>query len=82
MRRYHPKMDIDIAPGNLPFRFAGNNYRIVRTGIKNDVAFAEVFPRDATLEAELMRRIQRDKALSVYYAHNYVCFPDQYEPSR
>lgn len=71
-------MDIVIAPSGLPFQFRGRQYRIVRAGIQRGQAYAVTDPPDQCLEAEFVRRIERDAALKVYLADGYTCFADEY----
>lgn len=71
-------MNIVIAPSSYPFRFEGREYRVLKSGFEDDVAYAEVSPPNERLRDELIRRIQREKSLTVYLGFGYVCFPEQY----
>ena len=71
-------MDIRIAQSASPFRWQGNDYTIVSCGLKDDQPYAEVTPSNEKLVEELKKRIARDKALNVYLAFGYTCFPEDY----
>ncbi len=71
-------MDTVIATSGHPFRYEGKEYKIVEAGIKADNAYARVSPPNTELEAEIRRRIDRDRALSVYLGCGYVCFREDY----
>ncbi len=65
-------------PPSLPFVWQGKHYKITECGIKEYEAYASVEPQDDKLVAELERRIKKEGNLSLYQAHGYVCFVDEY----
>jgi len=71
-------MDLIIAPSQLPFRWNGKEYKILSCGIESGESYAEVEPKNETLEDELKQRIKQDNGLKVYLGLNYVCFTEDY----
>lgn len=71
-------MNLIIAPSSLPFRWKGNQYKILECGIDNRVGYAKVDPPNSDLELELKRRVEQDNGLSVYLGLNYICFAEDY----
>ena len=76
-------MDQTTAPAGVrgqPFRWKEKVFRILRCDFVGGQALVEVSPSDPEFEAEVKKRLEKDRfhTLTYYQGFGFICFPEDY----
>jgi hypothetical protein len=64
-------MDIVFAPSELPIRWDGVDYKVVRAGLSNGLPYVTVMPSNPEFENILKAHIDKYQDIEIYWKDGY-----------